>query len=145
MSEAPRSWRVGFWSLIATQFQGAFNDNALKYLVIFLIIGTNLTPDEEEVKVLLVGSLFALPFILFSMTGGYFADRYSKRSVTIWTKVFEIGGDALRHCRIRGSQHDHVHGRGVPGQHAGRALRPVEIRLACRKFCRKNASPGAMA
>ena len=36
-------WRRGFWSLIVTQFQGAFNDNALKYLVIFLIIGTNLT------------------------------------------------------------------------------------------------------
>ncbi|HEX8872821.1 MAG TPA: MFS transporter, partial [Candidatus Acidoferrum sp.] len=86
----PRSWRLGFWSLIATQFQGAFNDNALKYLVIFLIIGNNLSPDEEETKVLLVGSLFALPFILFSMAGGYFADRYSKRSVTIATKVFEI-------------------------------------------------------
>jgi acyl-[acyl-carrier-protein]-phospholipid O-acyltransferase/long-chain-fatty-acid--[acyl-carrier-protein] ligase len=90
MDDAPRSWRLGFWSLIATQFQGAFNDNALKYLVIFLIIGTNLSHDEEETKVLLVGSLFALPFILFSMTGGYFADRFSKRSVTIWTKVFEI-------------------------------------------------------
>jgi acyl-[acyl-carrier-protein]-phospholipid O-acyltransferase/long-chain-fatty-acid--[acyl-carrier-protein] ligase len=90
MTDAPRSWRLGFWSLITTQFQGAFNDNALKYLVIFLIIGTNLSHDEEETKVLLVGSLFALPFILFSMTGGYFADRFSKRSVTIWTKVFEI-------------------------------------------------------
>ena len=91
MSDAPRSWHVGFWSLIATQFQGAFNDNALKYLVIFLIIGTNLSPDEEEVKVLLVGSLFALPFIFFSMTGGFLADRFSKRTVTIWTKIFEIG------------------------------------------------------
>jgi acyl-[acyl-carrier-protein]-phospholipid O-acyltransferase/long-chain-fatty-acid--[acyl-carrier-protein] ligase len=90
VSEPPPSWRLGFWSLIATQFQGAFNDNALKYLVIFLIIGTNLSPDDEETKVLLVGSLFALPFILFSMTGGYFADRFSKRAVTIWTKVFEI-------------------------------------------------------
>jgi acyl-[acyl-carrier-protein]-phospholipid O-acyltransferase / long-chain-fatty-acid--[acyl-carrier-protein] ligase len=89
MNDAPRSWRVGFWSLIATQFQGAFNDNALKFLVIFLIIGKNLTPEEEELKVLLVGILFALPFILFSMTGGYFADRYSKRSVTIATKIFE--------------------------------------------------------
>ena len=86
-----RPWRLGFWSLIATQFQGAFNDNALKFLVIFLIIGNNLSPDEEELKVLLIGALFALPFILFSMVGGYFADRYSKRSVTIWTKVFEIG------------------------------------------------------
>src|SRR6516225_194063 len=90
MSDAPRSWRLGFWSLIATQFQGAFNDNALKYLVLYLIIGTDLTPEQEEAKVLLVGLLFALPFILFSMTGGYFADRYSKRTVTIWTKVFEI-------------------------------------------------------
>ena len=91
MTGAPRSWRLGFWNLIATQFQAAFNDNALKYLVLYLIIGTNLSPDEEETKVLLVGSLFALPFILFSMTGGYFADRFSKRTVTIWTKVFEIG------------------------------------------------------
>src|SRR5262252_9792401 len=90
MNEEQRSWRLSFWSLIATQFQGAFNDNALKFLVIFLIIGKNLTPEEEEAKVLLVGLLFALPFILFSMTGGYFADRYSKRTVTIWTKVFEI-------------------------------------------------------
>jgi acyl-[acyl-carrier-protein]-phospholipid O-acyltransferase/long-chain-fatty-acid--[acyl-carrier-protein] ligase len=90
MNDAARSWRLGFWSLIVTQFQGAFNDNALKYLVIYLIIGTNLSPDEEETKVLLVGSLFALPFILFSMTGGYFADRFSKRTVTIWTKIFEI-------------------------------------------------------
>jgi acyl-[acyl-carrier-protein]-phospholipid O-acyltransferase/long-chain-fatty-acid--[acyl-carrier-protein] ligase len=90
MTDAPRSWRLGFWSLIATQFQGAFNDNALKFLVIFLIIGKNLTAEEEELKVLLVGILFAAPFILFSMTGGYFADRYSKRSVTIATKIFEI-------------------------------------------------------
>ncbi|HKN24910.1 MAG TPA: acyl-[ACP]--phospholipid O-acyltransferase [Candidatus Acidoferrum sp.] len=91
MPDAPRSWRLGFWSLIATQFQGAFNDNGLKFLILYLIIGTNLTPDEEETKVLLVGALFALPFILFSMTGGYLADRFSKRAVTIGTKLFEMG------------------------------------------------------
>lgn len=59
MADAPRSWRLGFWSLIATQFQGAFNDNGLKFLVLYLIIGTNLTPDEEETKVLLVGAVRA--------------------------------------------------------------------------------------
>jgi len=91
MPDARRPWRLGFWSLIATQFQGAFNDNALKFLVLYLIIGSNLTPDEEETKVLLVGALFALPFILFSMTGGYLADKFSKRSVTVGTKVFEVG------------------------------------------------------
>jgi acyl-[acyl-carrier-protein]-phospholipid O-acyltransferase / long-chain-fatty-acid--[acyl-carrier-protein] ligase len=90
MPNPVRPWRLGFWSLIATQFQGAFNDNGLKFLILYLIIGTNLTPEEEETKVLLVGALFALPFILFSMTGGYLADRFSKRSVTIGTKVFEI-------------------------------------------------------
>jgi acyl-[acyl-carrier-protein]-phospholipid O-acyltransferase / long-chain-fatty-acid--[acyl-carrier-protein] ligase len=91
MAEVRRSWRIGFWSLIATQFQGAFNDNALKFLILYLVIGTNLTPKQEEDVTLWVGALFALPFILFSMTGGYFADRYSKRSVTIGTKIFEIG------------------------------------------------------
>lgn len=90
MADAPRPWRLGFWSLIATQFQGAFNDNGLKFLILFLIIGTNMTPDEQESKVLWVGALFAFPFILFSMTGGYLADRYSKRAVTIGTKIFEI-------------------------------------------------------
>src|SRR5271163_5316983 len=34
--------------------------------------------------------MFAVPFILFSMTGGYFADRFSKRSATIGTKFFEM-------------------------------------------------------
>src|SRR5262250_204039 len=71
LSEAPRYWRLGFWSLIATQFQGAFNDNALKFLIIYLIIGTNLSSDKAEAEVLLVGVLFAAPFILFSMTGGF--------------------------------------------------------------------------
>jgi acyl-[acyl-carrier-protein]-phospholipid O-acyltransferase/long-chain-fatty-acid--[acyl-carrier-protein] ligase len=82
---------LGFWSLIATQFQGAFNDNALKFLIIYLIIGTNLSSDKAEAEVLLVGVLFAAPFILFSMTGGFLADRFSKRTVTIATKLFEIG------------------------------------------------------
>jgi acyl-[acyl-carrier-protein]-phospholipid O-acyltransferase/long-chain-fatty-acid--[acyl-carrier-protein] ligase len=85
------NWRLGFWSLIATQFQGAFNDNALKFLVIYLIVERDFTIEVRDRFVLLVGALFALPFIFFSLAGGYFADRYSKRSVTIGTKLFEIG------------------------------------------------------
>ena len=85
------NWRFGFWSLILTQFQGAFNDNALKFLVIYLIVDRNFPTAVRDRLVLLVGSLFALPFIIFAMTGGYLADRFSKRSVTIGTKLFEIG------------------------------------------------------
>ncbi len=89
---APRAnWRFGFWSLIATQFQGAFNDNALKFLVIYLVVERDFQTIVRDRLVLLVGSLFALPFIIFAMAGGYLADRYSKRSVTIGTKIFEIG------------------------------------------------------
>jgi acyl-[acyl-carrier-protein]-phospholipid O-acyltransferase / long-chain-fatty-acid--[acyl-carrier-protein] ligase len=85
------NWRLGFWSLIVTQFQGAFNDNALKFLVIYLIVQQNFSVEIRDRLVLLVGALFALPYILFSLAGGFLADRYSKRSVTIGTKIFEIG------------------------------------------------------
>lgn len=89
--QAIPNWRLGFWSLIVTQFQGAFNDNGLKFLVIYLIVERDLTPKVRDQFILIVGALFAIPFILFSLTGGYFADRYSKRTVTIGTKIFEIG------------------------------------------------------
>jgi len=76
---------------MVTQFQGAFNDNALKFLVIYLIVARDFPSGIRDQLVLLVGALFALPYILFSLAGGYLADRYSKRAVTIGTKIFEIG------------------------------------------------------
>src|SRR5262245_27809880 len=91
MENAKRGWHTGFWSLIATQFQGAFSDNALKNLVLFFIVGAGLPEQTRERLAVLVGALFSIPFILFSMAGGYLADRYSKRRVTIGTKVMEIG------------------------------------------------------
>lgn len=83
-------WRTGFWSLIITQFQGAFSENALKNLVLLLILGMGLSEAHKNKLVPIVLVLFAAPFILFSMAGGYLADRFSKRSATIGTKVFEI-------------------------------------------------------
>src|SRR2546428_12243320 len=88
--EPKKEWRLGFWSLIATQFQGAFNDNGLKFFVIFLILGTNPTDSQKDFLVFVIGNLFALPFLLFSMAGGFLADRFSKRSVAIATKIFEV-------------------------------------------------------
>src|SRR5690349_5866687 len=84
------NWRRGFWCLIATQFQGAFSDNALKFLIQFWVLGMNMPVAQRDKLVSLVGVLFAVPFILFSMTGGYFADRFSKRSVLIGVKIFEL-------------------------------------------------------
>jgi acyl-[acyl-carrier-protein]-phospholipid O-acyltransferase/long-chain-fatty-acid--[acyl-carrier-protein] ligase len=82
---------AGFWALIAVQFQNAFSDNALKWLVSFLVLETALTKQERDLWfVLVVPLLFAVPFLLFSIPGGYLADRYSKRTVAIGTKFFEL-------------------------------------------------------
>src|SRR5258708_25831358 len=91
MPELKSNWRRGFWRLIATQLQGAFNENGLKFLTIYLILALVKDKAQRDQLEFLVGVLFAAPFILFSLSGGYLADRFSKRSVTLWTKVFEIG------------------------------------------------------
>jgi acyl-[acyl-carrier-protein]-phospholipid O-acyltransferase / long-chain-fatty-acid--[acyl-carrier-protein] ligase len=81
----------GFWALIAVQFQNAFSDNTLKWLVSFLVLEAALTKQQRDLWfILVVPLLFAVPFLLFSIPGGYFADRYSKRNVTLGTKIFEL-------------------------------------------------------
>jgi acyl-[acyl-carrier-protein]-phospholipid O-acyltransferase/long-chain-fatty-acid--[acyl-carrier-protein] ligase len=101
---APNNRQRGFWWLFVTQFQGAFSDNVLKWLVISLITGMGFSNDKRDQLVGVVGAVFALPFILFSMTGGYFADHFSKRSVTIGIKVFEIFVMLLALCGLAGAQ-----------------------------------------
>jgi acyl-[acyl-carrier-protein]-phospholipid O-acyltransferase/long-chain-fatty-acid--[acyl-carrier-protein] ligase len=86
---AQRSER-GFWALIVTQFQGAFSDNVLRYLLLSIIVGMGLGKDQRESFVSMATLLFSVPFVLFSMTGGWLADRFSKRQITIWTKGMEI-------------------------------------------------------
>ncbi len=89
-TEPSQSSLKGFWSLFVTQFQGAFSDNVFKFLVIFFITST-MPPEQRDKMISLTLALFALPFVLFSMAGGYFADRFSKRSAIVWIKVAEVG------------------------------------------------------
>jgi acyl-[acyl-carrier-protein]-phospholipid O-acyltransferase / long-chain-fatty-acid--[acyl-carrier-protein] ligase len=90
----PRSHR-GFWALIATQFQGAFSDNILRNLLLSMIVGMNLARTERETFVSVITFLFSVPFLILSMPGGWLADRFSKRQITIWTKVMEFGSMLL--------------------------------------------------
>jgi acyl-[acyl-carrier-protein]-phospholipid O-acyltransferase / long-chain-fatty-acid--[acyl-carrier-protein] ligase len=90
-SRDPRGGVAGFWALIGTQFQGAFSDNALKWLVSFLVLEAGVSRERRDfLFVLVVPLVFAVPFLVFSIPGGYFADRFSKRSVTICTKLLEV-------------------------------------------------------
>jgi acyl-[acyl-carrier-protein]-phospholipid O-acyltransferase/long-chain-fatty-acid--[acyl-carrier-protein] ligase len=93
-STSPRSER-GFWSLIVTQFQGAYSDNILRNLLLSMIVGMGLSRNERETFVSVVTFIFSVPFILLSMPGGWLADRFSKRQITIWTKVMELGSMAV--------------------------------------------------
>ncbi|RFC45791.1 MAG: acyl-[acyl-carrier-protein]-phospholipid O-acyltransferase / LCFA-[acyl-carrier-protein] ligase [Verrucomicrobia bacterium] len=76
---------------MATQFQNAFSDNALKNLIILLVLARPMSQAERDTSVMLAGALFALPFILFSMFGGWLADRFSKQQVMERVKTAEIG------------------------------------------------------
>src|SRR5258705_13006022 len=91
MPELKSNWRRGFWSLIATQFQGAFNENALKFLTIYLILALVKDNAQRDRLEFLVGVLFAAPFIFFSLSGGYLAPRFINPIVTVLAKVFDVG------------------------------------------------------
>ena len=85
-----RHSQKSFWYLIATQFQGAFSDMAYKQLLSLVALSTAVSEAQGNTRVALISGLFNLPFLLFSMSGGFLADRFSKRSVTLWTKLAEV-------------------------------------------------------
>ncbi|MFG0263101.1 MAG: MFS transporter [Novipirellula sp. JB048] len=83
--------RRGFLGLLATQFFGAMNDNVLKGVLTFMVIqGGVWAGDLGEGGQGIVGLCFTIPFIFLSGYGGQIADRYSKRTVTMWLKCIEI-------------------------------------------------------
>jgi acyl-[acyl-carrier-protein]-phospholipid O-acyltransferase/long-chain-fatty-acid--[acyl-carrier-protein] ligase len=78
------------WALMLTVFQSAFSEYALKTLVLVLLIGSVTRQLQREQSAILVGAIFAVPFLLFSVPGGYLADRFSKKNVTVGTKIAEL-------------------------------------------------------
>lgn len=87
----PNAWKRGFWGLFTIQFQGALSDNIFKFLVLFTINDLVNSAAERDLYVAAIAAIFSLPFLLFSMTAGYLADRYPKRKVVIGTKWMEVG------------------------------------------------------
>ncbi len=90
----------GFWALIVTQFQGAFNDNLYKFLIIYTLM--DMYRDRGE-HYLILGRfepdsfvpafatlMFSLPFILFPALFGSLSDRFSKQRVALSVKYLEM-------------------------------------------------------
>jgi 1-acyl-sn-glycerol-3-phosphate acyltransferase len=86
----PRLLSAGFLGLLATQFLGATNDNAFRLLVIG-ICKSKVAPEHSSMIVSAGLACFTLPYLLLAAPAGYFADRFSKRTVIVVCKVAEIG------------------------------------------------------
>src|SRR5215468_4899760 len=88
--DSETNWRRSFWALIVTQFQGAFSLNAFEYLLLYMVLSTELVHNKRDQLVSIIPLFLAVPFLVFSMAGGFLADRFSKRRVTISTMLIEI-------------------------------------------------------
>lgn len=81
-----------YWPIFSTMFLGAFNDNVFKNALIILIAyqSYKLGPFNAESMVSLASGIFILPFFLFSAIAGQIADRFSKSSLVVAIKIWEV-------------------------------------------------------
>lgn len=86
-----------FGPLFAVQFLGAFNDNVLKFALVFLANFTifRSAPDKAELVAAISTAVFILPYFLLSALAGELADKWDKARLIRLVKTAEIGFMAL--------------------------------------------------
>ncbi|MHB1562133.1 MAG: MFS transporter, partial [Isosphaeraceae bacterium] len=77
-------------ALFVTQFLGNFNDNAWKQIVIFLALASAANSEQGQAHTAIAQIVLMSPLFLISLPAGVLADRLSKRTIVIGTKVFEL-------------------------------------------------------
>jgi len=82
--------RKGFKAFLCAQFLGAFSDNVYKMVVSLLAADLAIESGAGSGYLSLALFVFTVPFLLFSGYAGYAADVYSKSTVLIVAKSFEI-------------------------------------------------------
>lgn len=90
--------KKSFWAQFFVMAQGAFNDNVLKFIILFFLISKSSQTELDffgyslnEVNINSFGTvIFSLPFVIFAGAVGALANRFSKRSIVIFAKVLEI-------------------------------------------------------
>ncbi|MBU4477627.1 MAG: MFS transporter [Candidatus Omnitrophica bacterium] len=80
----------GFRALLATQFLGAFNDNAFKLVVSLLAVNLFVRHSGGTEYLSLPTAVFIIPFLLFSTYAGFFADKIGKHRIIIAAKAMEL-------------------------------------------------------
>lgn len=72
-----------------SQFLGVINDNVFKFLTVFLLI--DIEGIEASSRILFwVGTVYVLPFLLFSSAAGVLADKFSKQKIIVALKAIEV-------------------------------------------------------
>lgn len=81
-----------FAPLFVVQFLGAFNDNLLKFALLFLAnFGLyRAEPDKAEILATIATGLFILPYFLFSALAGQLADAWDKAKLVRGVKAAEV-------------------------------------------------------
>ncbi|WP_298439419.1 acyl-[ACP]--phospholipid O-acyltransferase [Geobacter sp.] len=81
---------TAFNRLNLVQALGALNDNIIKLIIVFFLIGR--LGQERAATVAAIGSAsFVAPFLLFSALAGSLADRFPKGRIIIGVKMLEVG------------------------------------------------------
>src|SRR5512133_4056658 len=79
-----------FHRLNAAQALGALNDNLIKLILVFFLIGR--AGAEHAATIAAIGSAtFIAPFLLFSALAGSLADRFAKNRLLVGVKGLEVG------------------------------------------------------
>lgn len=73
-----------------SQCLGVINDNVFKFLIVFLFIDLKGIKASSEV-LFCVGTVYVLPFLLFSSYAGVLADYFSKQKLIVILKAVEVG------------------------------------------------------
>jgi acyl-[acyl-carrier-protein]-phospholipid O-acyltransferase/long-chain-fatty-acid--[acyl-carrier-protein] ligase len=81
-----------FGPLFVVQFLGAFNDNVLKYAMLYLATFTLYSGDRQHAELLslIATGIFISPYFLFSALAGELADSVDKAKLMRWIKAAEI-------------------------------------------------------
>lgn len=81
--------KYSWWPLFFTNFFSTFNDNLIKWLVVF--VGSTWVAKENQSTVMTVaGAMLVIPFIIISPYAGKLAKMYEKKSIMVWGKAAEI-------------------------------------------------------
>jgi len=84
------SYRKRIFPLLTTQFLGVFNDNAFKMLAILAIVGPRSDYFRDAAFMFAMTVSYVLPFVLLTAPAGSLCDRFQKRYVIIFSKMFEL-------------------------------------------------------